>query len=155
MGGLRLNIQDELVLANPRNVEECYQMAIRVEEKMKRRKDKASRGRGNASRGRGSMPNSKPTNDNQEEAMKGQEQSNSIGGWRGTRGRVGGGRSSNNVFSGRCYTCNELGHPSFKFPKKIGASSSGSKGDKRVQLVQEDEVESTGSSSRPTDPKFG
>lgn len=94
VGGLRLNVQDELVLANPRSVEDCYQMAIMVEEKLKRRKDKAVRGRGGASRGRGFMSSSNPTNDNQEDAMKGQEQSDSRGGWRGSRGRSSGGRSS-------------------------------------------------------------
>lgn len=36
LGGLRFNIQDELSLATPRSVEECYKLAMRVvEEKMR------------------------------------------------------------------------------------------------------------------------
>lgn len=55
--GLRFNFQDELSLENPRIVEECFQLAIRVEEKLKRRKEKQTRGRGSNSKGRGTFSN--------------------------------------------------------------------------------------------------
>lgn len=38
LGFLRFNIQDELVVANPKTVEDFIQLAIKVEEKIKRRK---------------------------------------------------------------------------------------------------------------------
>ena len=40
MGGLRFNIQDELSLATPRSIKECYKLAIEAAEKMKRRQER-------------------------------------------------------------------------------------------------------------------
>ena len=37
IGGLRFNIQDELSLSTSWTVDECYQLALRAEEKIKRR----------------------------------------------------------------------------------------------------------------------
>lgn len=59
LGGLRLKIQDELVVAKPKNVDECFQFPIRVEEKIKIRQEKFVRGRGTSTRGRGSISTSK------------------------------------------------------------------------------------------------
>lgn len=53
LNGLRYNIQDELSLATPRMVEECYKLAVKFEEKIKRRQEQQGRGRGNNFRGRG------------------------------------------------------------------------------------------------------
>lgn len=53
LGGLRFNIQDDLVVSNPKIVEEYFQLAIKVEEKIKRRLDKSNRRRGKNTRGRG------------------------------------------------------------------------------------------------------
>jgi len=69
ISGLRFNMQDELVLTNPRSVEDYYQMVVRVEEKLKRRQDKSARGKGNTSRGRGSF-NTKQVNESQEDMNK-------------------------------------------------------------------------------------
>ncbi|XP_057822251.1 uncharacterized protein LOC131034698 [Cryptomeria japonica] len=52
LGGLRFNIQDELVVANPRTVEEYFQLALRVEEKIERKQDKSNKGRDRNTRGR-------------------------------------------------------------------------------------------------------
>lgn len=137
LGGLRFNIQDELVVANPSNVKESYQLALKVEEKMKRRKDKAARGRGNSNgRGRGTFPSHKPNNEEEGDVNKCKEQSffDLRGGFGGNRGRFGRGF---NQFSRRCYNCNEYGHPSFKCPKKGASSSSSSR---RVASAQEEEV---------------
>lgn len=57
LSGLWFNIQDELTLENPWTVEECFQLAIRTEEMLKRRKDKQTRVKGNNSRKRGSISN--------------------------------------------------------------------------------------------------
>ena len=40
MGGLRLNIQDEFSLSTLRSVDECYQLALKSQEKIRRRQEK-------------------------------------------------------------------------------------------------------------------
>jgi len=53
LNGLKYSLQDELSLASPRTLEECYQLAMKVEEKLKMRKEKKSRGKGKNFRARG------------------------------------------------------------------------------------------------------
>ena len=53
MGGLRFNIQDEHSLATPRSVEECYKLAIKVEEKIRRQEKQSNTTGGSSMRGRG------------------------------------------------------------------------------------------------------
>ena len=53
MKGLRLSIQDELSLKIPTIVNQCYQLALKVKEKFKRRNEQSGRNRGNNDRGRG------------------------------------------------------------------------------------------------------
>lgn len=57
---------------------------------------------------------------------------------------------THNTFVGRCYHCQEYGHPTWKFPKKDSSSTSGGerKLDRRAQIVQKDEVESSSSSKK-------
>lgn len=115
-------------MLNPKTIEECYQMAIRAEEKVKRRQEKSTRGRVSTSRGRGTFSSSRQINEGQGDAQRGQEQiADFRGGFRGSRGKFGG--RNPNIFLGRCYKCNEYGHPTWKCPKNIGASSSS--GEKR------------------------
>ncbi|XP_059067895.1 uncharacterized protein LOC131858616 [Cryptomeria japonica] len=117
------SIHDEIGLQVPRTIGECYQLAIRAEEKVRRRQERSGRG-GNTNRGRGGRGQG-PNNDD-----KGKELlSESRGGYnqRGGRG-FGQGRGTF-----RCYNCNEPGHPSFKCPKW-----SEDKKDRRVHLTQED-----------------
>jgi hypothetical protein len=52
MNGLRLEIQDELSLLSPNTVEEAYQCALKVEEKLNRRHN-SGKGKGQAYRGKG------------------------------------------------------------------------------------------------------
>jgi hypothetical protein len=52
MNGLRLEIQDELSLLSPNTVEEAYQCALKVEEKLNRRND-LGKGKGQAYIGKG------------------------------------------------------------------------------------------------------
>ena len=40
LGGLRFSIQDEFVASNPKSVKECYQLALRIEEKLKRKNER-------------------------------------------------------------------------------------------------------------------
>lgn len=57
---------------------------------------------------------SKQSFEDQEETNKSKDRGvDSRGGFRGFKGRFGGGRGSNS-FSGRCYNCNQFGHPTFK-----------------------------------------
>lgn len=53
MNGLRISIQDELSLTNPTIVNQCYQLALKVEEKFKRRNEKSASGKGKNDRGKG------------------------------------------------------------------------------------------------------
>ena len=51
INGLRLDIQDEIIILSPRTIEEAYQCALKLEDKITR-KQKSSRGHGFA-RGKG------------------------------------------------------------------------------------------------------
>jgi hypothetical protein len=45
MNGLRYEIQDEMSMVTIKNVEDSYQIALKVEEKLARKKGQRSRGR--------------------------------------------------------------------------------------------------------------
>ena len=51
--GLRIVIQDELILTSPSIVKWCYQLTLKVEEKFKRRNEQSGRNKGKYDRGRG------------------------------------------------------------------------------------------------------
>ena len=53
VNGLKYNIQDELTLITLGSVHQCFNMALKIEEKHKRKGDRSNRGRGNINRGRG------------------------------------------------------------------------------------------------------
>lgn len=53
MNCLKFTIQDELSLFNPESVHKCFQMALRIEEKQKRRGEHNNRGKGTSFRGKG------------------------------------------------------------------------------------------------------
>ena len=46
INGLIFEIQDEISFFNLKNVEDCYQLALRVEQKLQRRHNQKNRGRG-------------------------------------------------------------------------------------------------------------
>lgn len=61
LNGLRYNIEDEISLLAPKSVQQCFQMEMRVEEKLKRRQEKETRGRGSTYRSRGTTSTSRNT----------------------------------------------------------------------------------------------
>lgn len=97
INGLRYNLQDELSLTNPRMMEECYKLAIKAEDKLRRWQEKQSRGRDRNYRGRGKFAGRGKSQRSQGKSSNNQEQSsNSMGRFRGrrpnNRGRFGGQR---------------------------------------------------------------
>ncbi len=52
MNGLKYDIQDEMSLLSPKSVEEAYQCALKVEEKLNRRSN-SGKGKGQAYKGKG------------------------------------------------------------------------------------------------------
>ena len=56
INGLRQWIQDEIIMMAPDTMDTCFSLALRVEEKARRRHDSQQRGRGNRGfRGRGNL----------------------------------------------------------------------------------------------------
>ena len=106
MSGLRYTIQDEIRLNVPRTLGECFQLAVRTKEKLKRKNERHSNssGGGGTMRGRGGRTSSDSQSNNDKDKSK-DTILDQRGGHRG--GRFGGGRG--NVFTGRCFHCNEFG----------------------------------------------
>ena len=106
---MRYDIQDELSLLNLKTVEDAYQAALKVEEKLLRKKNQRNRGK-NMVRGRG-VPNRGGRNSkNEPKSSSSSIQSFHRGGFRGGRGR---GRNREVI----CYTCGEIGHMSLDSPR--------------------------------------
>lgn len=158
LNGLRYNIQAELSLTTPRTVEECYKLAMKVEDKLKRKQDKQNKGRDKSFRGRGSFGGRGHSSKSREESSNNQEQNISQkGNFRGRRpngrGRFGGQGRGSNTFSGRFYKCNQFGHQAWKCPKT--QSSTSHDGEKRTKLVHEKDNESVNSPSQHADLEIG
>ena len=45
LNGFKWNIQEEMVLLSPKTVHQCYQLALKIEERSKRKQDQSSKGR--------------------------------------------------------------------------------------------------------------
>ena len=111
-------------------------MALKIDDKQKR-SDSQGRGRGGNARGGGrfvgrSSSNKSKVEIGNQEKLEGD--TNPRGGFRGRRpngrGRFGGRRTS--MFTRRCFSCNQVGHPSFRCSKKIGVDN---QGERRIQLI--------------------
>ena len=148
MNGLRTNIQDEISILTPDSVHKCFQLALRAEEKFKRRHEQQQKQRGGRSfRGRGTFgrgPNAAKIEENS--PLEGHGDS-SRGSFRGTyrgrsnfRGRWGQGGRNTPVFTGRCYHCNQVGHSISRCPERASGSHVG---ERRTHLVQEEDTTST------------
>lgn len=122
MNGLKYSIQDKLSLFNLETVHKCYHMALRIEVNFIRKGDQQGRGRGGNFRGKGRFgergTSPKPQGESSNHESEGEPSHK--GSFRGRRpngqGRFGG--RGANVFTGRCFTCNQVGHQSFRCPKK-------------------------------------
>ncbi|XP_059067510.1 uncharacterized protein LOC131858325 [Cryptomeria japonica] len=160
INGLKYSIQDELTLVSVESVHKCFQLALKIEEKQKRRGEQ-SKGRGNSFRGRGrfngrgTFPKSQGESSNQ----SADNDASGRGSFRGRGSNNGRGRSRGrgpNVFTGRCFSCNQVGHQSFRCPQKNDSSN---QGDRRVQLIHEEDCQSNSSyhivSSKHADPVQG
>ncbi|XP_059067541.1 uncharacterized protein LOC131858345 [Cryptomeria japonica] len=160
INGLKYSIQDELTLVSVESVHKCFQLALKIKEKQKRRGEQ-SKGRGNSFRGRGrfngrgTFPKSQGESSNQ----SADNDASGRGSFRGRGSNNGRGRSRGrgpNVFTGRCFSCNQVGHQSFRCPQKNDSSN---QGDRRVQLIHEEDCQSNSSyhtiSSKHADPVQG
>ena len=114
LNGLRIDIQDEINLLSPRIMEEAYQCALKVEEKIMSKKN-LGRGYGTKGKmqttGRGNFSAQKngAGTSNQEEQL---DKENDFRGGRTYKRGGGRGRARENAY--RCYKCNKLGHRSFE-----------------------------------------
>ncbi|XP_059078185.1 uncharacterized protein LOC131876737 [Cryptomeria japonica] len=112
LNGLRFNIQGEISLLVPKTVDECFQVALRAEEKLKRKSDQKSRGRCRSFRGRGKFGGKKHSERQEGESNQNEQNgdSNSRGSFRGRRpngrGSNGGPGRGSSTFTSRCYNCN-------------------------------------------------
>ena len=89
LNGLKYSIKDELVLFNPKTIHQCYQMALKIEEKLKKKNYSHGRGKGGNNRGgerfgdKGSSNRSQGEPSSNQEKLDGEE--NPRGGLRGRR----------------------------------------------------------------------
>ena len=120
---------------SPNTVAKCYQLALKVEEKIKRRQDNNNKGRGRQPfRGRGTFrgrsPNFQPQTKMHNEVNK---FDNFRGSFRGRRPNFRGrspGRTNGTI---RCYNCNQEGHMTHKCLGKIFSSTHE---ERRINLTQ-------------------
>jgi hypothetical protein len=112
LNGLRYKIQDEIDILSHNTVEEAYQFALKVEEKLTRKPNQSGRGCGLA-RGRGRSSTQKEEANNSHQ----QEQSSRGGDFRGRRPYQRGRGPSI-----RGFRCNKFGHKSYKCPKNSSTS---------------------------------
>ncbi|XP_057842117.2 uncharacterized protein LOC131051562 [Cryptomeria japonica] len=152
LNGLRVSIQDELNLCNPKTIQKCYQLALNVKEKLKRRQDQNNRGRGkkdfnnrgkgmSTGRGQNFRPQGEPNQENS------QGESSSRGGYRGRRSNSRGRFGGRNGGPMRCFNCNQTGHHADRCLEKTGSNT---QGDRRTNLIQED-AQSSQSPSKDLD----
>lgn len=129
LNGLKYSLQDELCLTSLGIVEECYQLAIKEEEKLKRRQEKQSRGRGRKNfRGRGTFAGRGQSQRFQGETSNSQEQTSYSGGnFRGRRPNLisrFSNRGGSSGFTGKCYKCNKfVGHQAWQCTEEQPSTS--------------------------------
>eukprot|EP00253_Pinus_taeda_P011013 PITA_11013 len=112
VNGLRMEIQDGISVLSPKVVEEAYQMVLKAEEKLMKKKSARNRstfrGRGNqGSRGRSTTPRDGASSSSSQHAPT---RGDASGRGSFSRGRGGRGRGR----EVRCYRCNKMGHRAYK-----------------------------------------
>ncbi|XP_059064780.1 uncharacterized protein LOC131856855 [Cryptomeria japonica] len=144
INGLKFSIQDELNLHTLGNVHKCYQMALKVEEKFKKKQDRNNRGRGRFQKGRGPFRgrgnSGGSQGDTNQEDNKGE--GNNRGSFRGRRPNY------RSISQGRgpirCYNCNQEGHIANRCPEK---ANNNTMGERRSNLIQESDCQSVNNSN--------
>lgn len=149
LNGLRQNIQDEINMLTPEIIHKCFQLSLREEDKIKRKSEFNQRGRGGKGfRGRGTFGRGHNFGKNEEGnqiensgdnfSKNGQFRGNSRGRNR-FRGRFGTQGRGPTLSTGKCFHCHQVGHTMNQCPEK---TSSSYVGERRTQLVQEEDNQS-------------
>ena len=145
LNGLRPSIQEELNLVRMNSIEEAYQFALKVEEKLNKKFESRQNGRGRGGRsggrsygGRNEDPKKKDEasssqNQRGNNSNRFQDQNN-----RDQRGRGRGQGSGRGGFRGTCFHCGEEGHRAFECPQRQGRTDRRNEGQARVAHVDED-----------------
>lgn len=112
LNGLKYRIQDEISILASDIVTKCFQLALREEEKLRRKSDQNDRGKGGRNFiGKGVFGGKGQPQKTQGESSQGEKQggTNFRGNFRGKRsndkGRFGGLGRGNENFIRRCYSC--------------------------------------------------
>ena len=120
INGLRIEIQDEMSMLSPKIVNEAYQMALKDEEILLRKK--FSRGKGTlkgkgsqGGRGGSTTPKTRSSSSSRQQTSSDGDAGGRI---RFFRGR--GGKRRGREFI--CFKCNKLGHRSYECPKNEGTN---------------------------------
>ncbi|XP_057858041.2 uncharacterized protein LOC131067127 [Cryptomeria japonica] len=144
INGLKFSIQDELNLHTPGTVHKCYQMALKLEKKFRKKQDQNSRGQDRFKKGRGSFRgrgnNGGPQGDTNQDDSKGE--GSSRGNFRGRRPNFKGRSQGRGPI--RCYICNQEGHIASRCPEKENHNTMG---ERRSNLIQESNCQSVNSSN--------
>ena len=133
INGLRYEIQDEIRLLNQETVEDAYQAASRVEEKLLRKQNQKNRGR-STTRGKGS-----PNKGGKFQTPKDEVEGSSIQVIQ--RGEFRGGRRRGKNREVKCYTYGEIGHMSWECPRnKPTTQRTANIAEAREESSEEEEV---------------
>ena len=146
INGLRPSIQEELSLVRIMSIEEAYQFALKVEEKLNKKYDhkNSGRGRGGRSGGRshGGRNDEQKNKDEAGSSSQNQRGNNSNRfhdqNNRNQRGRGRGQGAGRGGFRGNCFHCNEEGHRAFECPQRQGRNDRRNEWQGRAAVADED-----------------
>lgn len=147
VNGLTWNIQEEIQFWTPNIVQKCYQLALKVEEKLRKKQDFSNRSRGKGieqshqrgnfggGRGKETIPQGDSKTSEAIDSRNPRGGSNQRGkGSNNFRGRSNSqGKGPSYFATMQCYNCNQLGHPSYRCLEKAS-----SLGEINVTYAQED-----------------
>ena len=120
VNGIRMEIQDEISVLSPKTVEETYQMVLKAEKKLIRKKSARNRG---TFRGRGSQGGRGRSTEPRDGASSSSSQHAPTGGDASGRGNFSRGRGGRDRGRGaRCYRCNTLRRKAYECLENIRIS---------------------------------
>jgi hypothetical protein len=122
INGLRYEIQDEISMMTMRTVEDAYQVALKVEEKLARKQSQRNRGK-SPNRGRGTTREKFQKSRGEAGRYNSQTErgGSSRGGYYGGRNPFPRGRGRGRGGEVKCYACGKTGHMSWECPEKKNA----------------------------------